>query len=77
MAIVNRDDKGFTHITGITTIELLALAEAIIMATDEDQIKLEPMARGILEAIKQTNQELETINEILLHNLDRHHIQTQ
>ena len=53
-------------------MELLALAEAIIMATDEDQIKLEPIARGIIEALEKTNQELESVNEILLHNLDRH-----
>jgi len=71
-AIVRRDEMGLTHITGISTTELLALAEAIIMATDEDQIKLEPMARGIIEALKKTNQELESVNEILLHNLDRH-----
>lgn len=71
-AIVRRDEMGFTHITGISTMELLALAEAIIMATDEDQIKLEPMARGIIEALEKTNQELESVNEILLHNLDRH-----
>lgn len=71
-AIVRRDEMGFTHITGISTMELLALAEAIIMATDEDQIKLEPIARGIIEALEKTNQELESVNEILLHNLDRH-----
>jgi len=71
-AIVRRDEMGLTHITGISTMELLALAEAIIMATDEDQIKLEPMARGIIEALEKTNQELESVNEILLHNLDRH-----
>ena len=71
-AIVRRDEMGFTHITGISTMELLALAEAIIMATDEDQIKLEPMARGIIEALEKTNQELEAVNEILLRNLDRH-----
>ena len=71
-AIVRRDEIGFTHITGISTMELLALAEAIIMATDEDQIKLEPIARGIIEALEKTNQELESVNEILLHNLDRH-----
>ena len=72
-AIVRRDEMGLTHITGISTMELLALAEAIIMATDEDQIKLEPMARGIIEALEKTNQELESVNELLLHNLDRHH----
>jgi len=71
-AIVRRDEMGLTHITGISTMELLALAEAIIMATDEDQIKLEPMARGIIEALEKTNQELESVNEILLHNIDRH-----
>ena len=71
-AIVTRDDMGFTSIIGISTMELLALANAIIMATDEDQIKLEPMARGIIEALEKTNQELESVNEILLHNLDRH-----
>lgn len=71
-AIVRRDEMGFTHITGISTMELLALAEAIIMATDEDQIKLEPIARGFIEALEKTNQELESVNEILLHNLDRH-----
>ena len=71
-AIVIRDDMGFTSIIGISTMELLALANAIIMATDEDQIKLEPMARGIIEALEKTNQELESVNEILLHNLDRH-----
>ena len=71
-AIVRRDEMGLTHITGISTMELLALAEAIIMATDEDQIKLEPMARGIIEALEKTNQELESVNEILLNNLDRH-----
>ena len=53
-------------------MELLALSEAIIMAPDEDQIKLEPIARGILEAMKQTNKELEAVNELLMHNLDRH-----
>lgn len=63
---------GFTHITGISTMELLALSEAIIMAPDEDQIKLEPIAKGILEAMKQTNKELEAVNELLMHNLDRH-----
>lgn len=71
-AIVRRDESGFTHITGISTMELLALSEAIIMAPDEDQIKLEPIARGILEAIRQTNKELEAVNELLMHNLDRH-----
>ena len=71
-AFVRRDEMGFTHITGISTMELLALSEAIIMAPDEDQIKLEPIARGILEAMKQTNKELEAVNEILMHNLDRH-----
>ena len=71
-AIVTRDDMGCTSIIGISTMELLALANAIIMATDEDQIKLEPMARGIIEALEKTNQELESVNEILLHNLDRH-----
>ena len=71
-AIVIRDDMGFTSIIGISTMELLALANAIIMATDEDQIKLEPMARGIIEALEKTNLELESVNEILLHNLDRH-----
>ena len=71
-AIVRRDEMGLTHITGISTMELLALAEAIIMATDEDQIKLEPMARGIIEALEKTNQELKSVNEILLQNLDRH-----
>jgi hypothetical protein len=71
-AFVRRDEMGFTHITGISTMELLALSEAIIMAPDEDQIKLEPIARGILEAMKQTNKELEAVNELLMHNLDRH-----
>jgi len=71
-AFVRRDEMGFTHITGISTMELLALSEAIIMAPDEDQIKLEPIARGILEAVKQTNKELEAVNELLMHNLDRH-----
>jgi len=71
-AFVRRDEMGFTHITGISTMELLALSEAIIMAPDEDQIKLEPIARGILEAMRQTNKELEAVNELLMHNLDRH-----
>jgi len=71
-AFVRRDENGFTHITGISTMELLALSEAIIMAPDEDQIKLEPIAKGILEAMKQTNKELEAVNELLMHNLDRH-----
>ena len=71
-AFVRRDEMGFTHITGISTMELLALSEAIIMAPDEDQIKLEPIARGIIEAMKQTNKELEAVNELLMHNLDRH-----
>lgn len=75
MAIVKRDEKGFTSITGISTTELLALAEAIIAAPREDQLRLTSMTRGLVEAIRQTSEELEENNEHLLQIINRHHKQ--
>lgn len=75
MAIVKRDKNGYTNITGISTTELLALAEALIAAPREDQLRLTSMTRGLAEAIRQTGEELEENNEHLLLIINRNHKQ--
>lgn len=58
-AIVKRDELGYTHITGITTTQLIALANAILNASAEDQEELLPIAEGIISVARRITAELE------------------